>query len=59
MERSAIRLALAMGKSNKEIARDFDLSPATVRAHASAIYLALGAANRTDAVMRARDMGLV
>src|SRR4051794_3699783 len=44
----------AVGRSNKEIARELELSPATVKAHIAAAIAALGAANRTDAVMRAR-----
>ncbi len=50
---------IAMGKSNKEIARDLNLSPATVKAHTAAVILVLGAANRTDAVYRARGLGLI
>jgi two-component system, NarL family, nitrate/nitrite response regulator NarL len=50
---------IATGKSNKEIARDLGLSPATVKAHIAAVILALGAVNRTDAVYKARDFGLI
>jgi DNA-binding NarL/FixJ family response regulator len=50
---------IATGKTNKEIARDLDLSPATVKAHTAAIILALECSNRTDAVYRARDLGLI
>jgi DNA-binding NarL/FixJ family response regulator len=50
---------IALGQSNKEIARDLDLSPATIKAHTAAAIAALGAANRTDAVMRAREMRLI
>ncbi|WP_293904828.1 response regulator transcription factor [Phenylobacterium sp.] len=50
---------IALGQSNKEIARDLDLSPATIKAHAAAAIAALGAANRTEAVMKAREMGLI
>ena len=50
---------IATGGSNKEIARDLDLSPATIKAHAAAAIAALGAANRTEAVMRARELGLI
>lgn len=50
---------IALGQSNKEIARDLDLSPATIKAHTAAAIAALGAANRTEAVMRAREMGLI
>jgi DNA-binding NarL/FixJ family response regulator len=50
---------IATGGSNKEIARELDLSPATIKAHAAAAIAALGAANRTEAVMRARELGLI
>jgi DNA-binding NarL/FixJ family response regulator len=49
----------ALGRSNKEIARELDLSPATVKAHIAAALAALGAANRTEAVVRARELGLI
>jgi DNA-binding NarL/FixJ family response regulator len=50
---------IAAGRSNKEIARDIDLSPATVKAHAAAAIAALGAANRTEAVVMARAAALI
>jgi len=49
----------ALGQSNKEIARELDLSPATVKAHIAAAIAALGAVNRTEAVVRARELGLI
>jgi DNA-binding NarL/FixJ family response regulator len=59
-ERQAEILRLmASGLSNKEIARQLDLSPATVKTHAAAAFAALGAANRTEAVVRARQTGLI
>lgn len=50
---------IATGQSNKEIARELDLSPATIKAHAAAAIAGLGAVNRTDAVVKARGMGLI
>jgi DNA-binding NarL/FixJ family response regulator len=50
---------VALGQSNKEIARDLDLSPATIKAHAAAAIAALGAVNRTEAVVKARGLGLI
>jgi DNA-binding NarL/FixJ family response regulator len=50
---------IATGESNKQIARELDLSPATIKAHAAAAMAALGAANRTEAVVKAREMGLI
>ena len=50
---------IASGHSNKEIARELDLSPATVKAHAAVAFGALGAVNRTEAVVKARSIGLI
>lgn len=50
---------MSEGASNKEIARRLDLSPATVKTHAAAAFAALNAVNRTEAVMRARALGLI
>jgi DNA-binding NarL/FixJ family response regulator len=50
---------LALGKSNKEIARDLDLQEVTVKLHVKTLSRKLGARNRTHAVMIARDAGLV
>lgn len=46
---------LATGDSNKEIARSLGISPATVKNHLEAIFDKLGAANRLQAVMLARN----
>jgi DNA-binding NarL/FixJ family response regulator len=46
------------GKSNKVIARELQVSEGTVKAHLSAVFLALGAHNRTEAVYAAAKLGL-
>ncbi len=46
------------GKPNKAIARELHLSEGTVKAHLSAVFLALGAHNRTEAVYAAAKLGL-
>lgn len=46
------------GQTNKVIARELDLSEGTVKAHLSAVFLALGAHNRTEAVYAAAKLGL-
>jgi DNA-binding NarL/FixJ family response regulator len=50
---------VAEGYSNKEIARALDLSPATVKTHVAQAIAAIGAANRTDAAIRATALGLI
>lgn len=51
--------ALSVGAANKEIARSLGVSPNTVKSHLARLYEKLEAKNRTDAVARARDLGLV
>ena len=50
---------LAAGRSNKEIARRLEVSPNTVKTHLARLYEKLGAARRTDAVNRARELGII
>jgi LuxR family maltose regulon positive regulatory protein len=50
---------IAKGKTNKEIARQLVIAPGTVKAHTAAIYRKLDVANRTEAVTRARSLGLL
>ncbi len=50
---------IAVGMANKEIAREFDISPATVQSHLNAIFRALFVTNRTEAVHVARQAGLL
>jgi len=47
------------GKSNKEIARDYDLQEVTVKLHVKTLSRKLGARNRTHAAMIARDRCLI
>jgi DNA-binding NarL/FixJ family response regulator len=49
---------LAEGKNNQQIARRLYLSIKTVRNHVSNILLKLQVADRTQAVIRARDAGM-
>jgi DNA-binding NarL/FixJ family response regulator len=49
---------LTEGKSNKEIARDLDIAEPTVKLHMKTLYRKVGAANRTQAAMIAREAGL-
>ncbi|MEP4339983.1 MAG: response regulator transcription factor [Roseobacter sp.] len=49
---------LTEGKSNKEIARDLDLQEPMVKLHVKTLYRKVGAANRTQAALIAREAGL-
>lgn len=50
---------LVAGRSNKEIAARLHIAPSTVKTHIARLYEKLGAKRRTDAVNRARELGLV
>lgn len=50
--------ALCTGHTNKQIARDVGLSEATVKLHVKTLYRRLGASNRTQAAMIARNRNL-
>ena len=47
---------LAIGKSNKEIARELGIAEGTVKVHVNAVYRALGVNNRVGAVAALRDI---
>jgi len=49
---------LCEGRSNKEIARQLDIREPTVKLHMKTLYRKIGATNRTQAAMIARDAGL-
>jgi DNA-binding NarL/FixJ family response regulator len=49
---------LARGMSNQEIARRLHLSAKTVRNHVSNVFLKLQVADRSQAIVRAREAGL-
>ncbi|MBO0898398.1 response regulator transcription factor [Cellulomonas sp. zg-ZUI22] len=57
-ELDVLRL-LAAGWSNREIAQTLHLAPGTVKNHVSAVLLKLGVRDRTRAVLRALDLGLL
>ena len=50
---------LAAGTPNQAIARELFVTLDTVKKHVSHVLAKLGAANRTEAVTRARDLGLI
>jgi DNA-binding CsgD family transcriptional regulator len=51
--------ALASGKSNKELARSFGISPNTVKTHVTRIYDKLGVQRRVQAIDKARLLALI
>jgi LuxR family maltose regulon positive regulatory protein len=50
---------IATGRTNQEIARQLIVAPGTIKAHAASIFRKLDVANRTEAVARARQLGLL
>lgn len=50
---------IAAGRSNKEIARRLGVSPNTVKTHVARLFDKLEAKRRTDAIARARKLGIV
>jgi DNA-binding NarL/FixJ family response regulator len=53
-----ILVLIAQGKNNPAIARELFLSPKTVANHVSNIFAKLQVADRSEAIVRARDAGL-
>lgn len=50
---------LAAGRSNKEIANALNVSPNTVKTHVAKLYSKLEARRRTEAILRARELGMI
>jgi LuxR family maltose regulon positive regulatory protein len=50
---------MAQGRTNKEIANQLIVASGTIKAHAASIYRKLNVANRTEAVARARELGIL
>lgn len=57
-EREVLQL-LADGCSNKEIAARLGLSPNTVKTHVARLFEKLQVARRTEAILHARELGLI
>jgi DNA-binding NarL/FixJ family response regulator len=55
----AVLQELAAGRSNKEIAIKLAVSPNTIKTHTAKLFEKLGARRRTDAINRARELGLL
>ena len=50
---------IAAGRSNKEIAAQLEISPNTVKTHVARLFEKLGARRRTEAINKARELGIV
>lgn len=50
---------IAAGRSNKEIAAQLHVSPNTIKTHAANLFEKLEARRRTDAINKARELGLI
>jgi len=57
-ELEVLRL-IALGKTNQEIALQLVVARGTIKAHAASIYRKLEVGNRTEAVARARQLGIL
>ena len=55
----AVLEQLAAGRSNREIADALNVSPNTVKTHIARLFEKLEAKRRTDAIARARELGLI
>ena len=54
-----VLLAMAAGRTDKEIAREFSLTESTVKSHIRTVFQKTGAANRVQAVALAMRVGLI
>lgn len=50
---------IAAGRSTKEIAATLSVSPNTIKTHTARLFEKLGARRRTEAILKARELGLV
>ena len=50
---------LAAGNSNKQIAQQLAVSPNTVKSHVANLFAKLEVARRTEAILRARELGMI
>ena len=54
-----VLMLLTEGHGNKEIRHRLDIAERTVRAHMTDLFELLGVHSRTQAIIRARELGLV
>ncbi len=50
---------IAQGLSNREIAEKLFLSPHTVKSHSSSLFIKLNARRRTEAIKKAKELGVL
>ncbi len=50
---------LSQGQSNKQIAQRLEVSPNTVKTHVANLFEKLDARRRTEAILRARELGMI
>ena len=50
---------LADGQSNKQIAARLEVSPNTIKTHVAKLFAKLEVARRTEAIARARELGMI
>jgi len=55
----AVLELLAAGSSNKDIARQLDISPNTVKTHIASLFAKLEVQRRTQAIQKARELSLL
>jgi DNA-binding CsgD family transcriptional regulator len=55
----AVLHEIVAGHSNKEIARNLSVSPNTVKTHVARLFEKLQVERRTEAIRKARELGLV
>ena len=55
----AVLHEIVAGRSNKEIALRLAVSPNTVKTHVARLFAKLDAKRRTDAIAKARELGIV
>ena len=59
VRQTQVLMLLAAGHSNKEIRHRLDIAERTVRAHLTELFQLLGAHSRMQALVRAKEMGLI
>ena len=56
---TAVLRRLSLGESNKEVARELQISPSTVGTHVESIFRKLGCSTRTAATLKGLTLGLI